>query len=276
MSGSAVEIACDESGAEGQNLAGGCTDVFAHASVRISPAAAAACVEEVRARIGSPAMQYKSGHLLRDKSRPVLVWLLGPTGPLSGCGHVVLTDKSYLLVSCLAETLTRGNVADGASARLAAAIYASGPDRLGRSRWQARLRQLNASLRSGPGPAAGFPRLDPLFPAIVATVGFWSATVGPVCVVHDRQTTLWPDRVARIGQLCGGRLADLRQVDSRADARVQVADFLAGVARAIASAELNGHGDAELSQLLRPYVDAGSVWGDQRSWRSLRPAAVFM
>ncbi|UOX92375.1 hypothetical protein MUY14_17780 [Amycolatopsis sp. FBCC-B4732] len=57
---SPVEIACDESGSEGENLLGGETDVFAHAGVRLSPEAAAACVREIRARIGSPAEEYKA------------------------------------------------------------------------------------------------------------------------------------------------------------------------------------------------------------------------
>jgi hypothetical protein len=46
---------------------------------------------------------------------------------------------------------------------------------------------------------------------------------------------------------------------------VQVADFLAGIARKIASDELNGRGDPVLTALLRPYVDPDSVWGDARS-----------
>ena len=57
----------------------------------------------------------------------------------------------------------------------------------------------------------------------------------------------------------------VRLVVAREDARVQVADFLAGIARKIASDELNGRGDPALTALLRPYVDPGSVWGDARS-----------
>lgn len=54
---------------------------------------------------------------------------------------------------------------------------------------------------------------------------------------------------------------------------MQIADFLAGVARKIASDELNGNGDAELTSLLRPYVDVLSIWGDDRSWSLLRPTS---
>jgi hypothetical protein len=59
-----------------------------------------------------------------------------------------------------------------------------------------------------------------------------------------------------------GRLADLTLVDSRWDARVQVADFLAGVARKIASDQLKRRSDPELVALLRPYVDSHSIWGE--------------
>jgi hypothetical protein len=58
-------------------------------------------------------------------------------------------------------------------------------------------------------------------------------------------------------------------VHSRLDPRVQLADFLAGIARKIASDELNGRGDPALTALLRPYVDPASVWGDERSWALL-------
>lgn len=62
-----------------------------------------------------------------------------------------------------------------------------------------------------------------------------------------------------------GRLAGLRLVEARLDARVQVADVVAGAARKIASDELNGRGDPKLTALLGPYVDAYSIWGDARS-----------
>jgi hypothetical protein len=56
------------------------------------------------------------------------------------------------------------------------------------------------------------------------------------------------------------RLVDVRQVDSRGDARVQLADFVAGIARRLASDELKGRPDAELLALLSPLIDRESVW----------------
>lgn len=102
---SLVEIACDESGYEGEKLIGGVTDVFAHAAVALDQATAAACVAELRQRIRSPATEYKANHVLRSKHRPVLLWLLGPSGPLLGRAQVQLMDKAYFLLSQLTEQL---------------------------------------------------------------------------------------------------------------------------------------------------------------------------
>jgi hypothetical protein len=265
-----MEIACDESGHEGEKLAGGVTDVFAHASVHLPAADAQACVAELRRRIRSPAQEYKANHLLRDKHRTALVWFLGPAGPLPGRARVVLVHKELLLVRRLAATLapgwdadalhTAGRAADpaawegfllaanallrGAGADLAAAA--------GRLRVDGAAAVLLARLAAAPPPAARV-ALDPLVPAIATAVARWGAS----SVVHDRQTVLGDARLARLRAETG---ATVRLVASRSDARVQVADFVAGTARRIASDALAGRGDAELVALVAPYVDPGSVW----------------
>jgi hypothetical protein len=149
--------------------------------------------------------------------------------------------------------------------------------------WQSRPRAGDFFRVQPPGSPRMIPALDPLVPAIVAAVAFWGAGSGPVSVVHDRQTALTDKRIAQLREICArlpaapgrypptGLLASLRLVDSSSDSRVQVADFLAGVARKIASDELGNRGDAELTALLRPYVDAFSIWGDDRSWSLLCP-----
>jgi hypothetical protein len=318
--GRLVEVACDESGSEGENLVGGNTDVFAHASVRLTAESAADCIREIRDRIRSPALEYKAGHLLREKHRPVLTWLLGPSGPMAGHAHVHLTDKAFFVVDRVVEVLLGDDAGAAAAART---LYREGPRVFSRDRWRAFLEASNALVRTrsrwdaggavdaffravdalrdgGGGPASEVlallrrarpradafrarldedpgpvPALDPLLPAIARAVAWWGQGKTPVSVVHDEHVALGEDRVAQLeamlGAPPGGRLAGLRLVDSRSDARVQVADFLAGVARKIASDELNHRGDAELTGLLRPYVDASSIWGDERSWSLLGP-----
>ncbi|MEV7099518.1 DUF3800 domain-containing protein [Amycolatopsis sp. NPDC051045] len=297
-----VEIACDESGSEGENLLGGETDVFAHAGVRMSWPAAAACVREIRARIGSPAEEYKANHLLRAKHRRVLEWLLAPDGPLAGRGHVHLTDKTFFAVRAAVTLLAE----DGTDA-MARALHRAGPAAFGAARWEYFLTAFTSVLRLKPrrgvttspeeffalvgelarvpgeaGELVGLfldgadrvaayrerlasdpglvPVLDPLVPAVIHTVRHWSTAGTPVAVVHDEQLALTPERVLQLKATLGHRLAGVRFVDSRTDARVQIADFLAGVARRIASDELNGRGDPGLSTLLRSFVDEDSVW----------------
>ncbi|MEU4395416.1 hypothetical protein [Kribbella sp. NPDC023855] len=50
---------------------------------------------------------------------------------------------------------------------------------------------------------------------------------------------------------------------------IQVAKFLAGVARKIASDQLKGEDDAELTALIRPCVDSGLISGDPGGWQRL-------
>ncbi|SDK29754.1 hypothetical protein [Nonomuraea jiangxiensis] len=362
-----VEIGCDESGAEGEKLVGGNTDVFAHASVVMDLDSAAACMSELRARAPSPVTEYKANHILREKHRAALRWLLGPDGPVLGHVRVHLTDKTFLVAGKVADLLAPDDTPaaapsdapashpDGAPAShpngapashpnggpashpgeapglfpctssraLATVLYREGPAAFGPKRWTAFLDSFNyllrakngqgidmsvedafrlvGELRTADGPAgevmellwrarprvaafrerllAGpdvFPALDPLIPAIVRAVTSWGGAAEggpgrPVSVVHDRQTTLTDERIARLRAALGPALAGLRLVESRLDARVQVADVMAGVARKVASDELNGRGDARLTALLRPYVDAYSIWGDERSRALLMP-----
>lgn len=103
-----VEIACDESGYEGEKLTGGSTGSFAHASVSVAFGEASDCVAELRRRIRSPATEYKANHLLRQKHRQVLKWLLGAAGPIIGKGQVCLVDKERFLLEQVLAVLVSG------------------------------------------------------------------------------------------------------------------------------------------------------------------------
>ncbi|MDX8048873.1 DUF3800 domain-containing protein [Lentzea sp. BCCO 10_0798] len=220
-----MEIACDESGSEGEKLVGGVTAVFAHAGVSLSEAEASGCVESLRQMIKSPALEYKANHLLRTKNRWVLLWFLGPDGPLAGRARVQLLDKRRYLASRVRAEF--GSV--------------TGP-----------LELYNDLLRAR-GPRGA---LDPLFPAILRTVAQWD---GPVSIVHDQQLSLTAGRIQRLRELAP-RLESLTLVDSQHDARVQVADFLAGIARRVAEEELNGKPDREVIELLMPFVVGPTMW----------------
>ena len=304
--GGVLEIACDESGSDGENLTGGNTEVFAHASVDLSPKDAAACVRETRDRIRSPAQEYKANHLLREKHRAVLEWLLSPAGPVHGHAHVHVVDKAFFVVDRTVDLLLGERSG-------AVALFRDGPRVFGAERWREFLTAANGLLRvrvngvptdagdmffrtveglrrahpgTEPDGADGaavavlerlagareradawrartlaapvpIPVLNPLLPAIVATAAHWSEGGRPVSLVHDRQNLLTPDRIAWIeaeARREGVVLAGFRLVHSRLDARVQVADFLAGIARRITDDEIAGRGDPALTALLRPYL----------------------
>ncbi|MDX3661984.1 DUF3800 domain-containing protein [Streptomyces sp. ID05-26A] len=220
-----MEIACDESGSEGEKLVGGVTAVFAHAGVSLSEAEAAGCVETLREMIKSPALEYKANHLLRTKNRWVLLWFLGPDGPLAGRARVQLVDKRRFLASRVRAEF--GSV--------------TGP-----------LELYNDLLRAR-GPRGN---LDPLFPAILRAVAQWG---GPVSIVHDQQLSLTDGRIQQLKNLAPW-LESLTLVDSQYDARVQVADFLAGIARRVAEEELYGKPDREVIELLMPFVVGPRMW----------------
>ncbi|WP_031487940.1 DUF3800 domain-containing protein [Streptomyces bicolor] len=312
--GGFLEVACDESGSDGENLTGGNTDVFAHASVRLPVESAAGHVREIRDRIRSPAEEYKANHLLREKHRAVLEWLLAPTGPIHGNARVHLIEKAYFVVDRAVDLL----LGDGSTAL---GLYRAGRRDFGEEIWREFLTAANQLLRvrndggarepveaffravralrcaDGRTDVAGtlnllaasrpladsyrarlldgpplIPVLNPLLPAIVNTAALWSAGGRSVRLVHDRQNMLTPERIAWIGETArraGVGFGGLRLVHSRLDPRVQLADFLAGIARKLASDELNGRGDPALTALLRPYVDPASIWGDERSWAVL-------
>jgi Protein of unknown function (DUF3800) len=329
-----VEIACDESGSEGERLVGGSTDVFAHASLRLDVETAAACIDHVRVAARSPAMEVKASAVLREKNRRVLEWLIEPSGPLYGNAHVYLTEKRFLLVRKLVELLAvpgdAGIDPEVGAAELAAALYREAPATIGSAPWQQLLRSFNTLMRArsmavGWVEAEAFfggvdlvrrahahshvgeilalvsqsrPRdddtladlldrsradtvLDPLVPAITSAVGHWGQRGESISIVHDEQSALTAERIAQLAPRSArahtngcpvGRLVGLRFVDSQSDPRVQVADFLAGAARKIASEVLGGRGSEDLAALLSPYVDAGSIWGDERSWSRLAPS----
>jgi hypothetical protein len=122
------------------------------------------------------------------------------------------------------------------------------------------------------------PLMEPLLPALMCAIQAWGARTDSLTVVHDEQSALTQWRVAEMGARLaaapsGGHLEAVRRVDSRDDARVQVADLLAGLGRRWAAATLAirteaadpgrtppSSTDLELGPRLRPLVDPRSVW----------------
>jgi Protein of unknown function (DUF3800) len=112
------------------------------------------------------------------------------------------------------------------------------------------------------------PLMEPLLPALNRTVHHWGVHAATLSVIHDEQSALTPERIADIAtafaaRYPGHQLTEVRLVDSSREARVQIADFVAGIARRLAADELEGGADPEIMALLGPLIDHESVWGDR-------------
>ena len=91
------------------------------------------------------------------------------------------------------------------------------------------------------------PLTEPLLPALGWAVEHWS-TIGDPDVVHDEQSLLTDVRVREIDHALRAahpdrRLAGFVMVDSRRDARVQLADLVAGVGRRVLEDRFQGRID---------------------------------
>ena len=108
--------------------------------------------------------------------------------------------------------------------------------------------------------------LDPIVPAFAEVLRHWGAVGRPLWVVHDVQATLTDAAIrTAVGSRADGSseaLEGISFVDSQDDPRVQLADFLAGASRRIASQVLAGQADPGLVDLIAPYVSARSTWLD--------------
>ncbi|GLY95821.1 DUF3800 domain-containing protein [Actinoplanes sp. NBRC 103695] len=251
-------VYCDESGYEGEKLIDSTKPLFAHASVLMSDAGAAALIAELRARVRSPASSYRAGHLLREKHRATLAWFLSPEGPVAGRGSVFLLDKAHWVATRTAslldipvETLDRSPyVLAAANDMLRGKDQPGVVDEFfrvsglteGRERaelfreWLATDRVANSVL-------------DPLVPALVSAVRHW----GPATVVHDRQIMLPERRIELIREQVDGLLTGLRFGAVESCPQIQVADMLAGTVRA-----LTERPDDELFPLAARFVAPGS------------------
>ncbi|WP_284528042.1 hypothetical protein [Microbacterium sp. T2.11-28] len=110
---------------------------------------------------------------------------------------------------------------------------------------------------------------DPMWPALVAVARTWTLRLGNVALEYvadnygdiDTESRFEILEAVRVPTLITGRvhygvdLRDLRFVDSKLDARVQVADILAGVAREMASLAMSGIFDNELQVRAHQMLD---------------------
>src|SRR4051794_2612573 len=282
-----VEIACDESGFSGTNLLDPASPVITHASVDLTVPAAADLTAVLRSRLNRrieyksnqllraeqrPALEWLlaslRGHAhvhVIDKTAYVAARVLElfTEEPSYGAGTSLGSDYSEVVQVLRPRTgfltafadLTRTKRVRLMDHAAVDRFFATMPADVPALRAVTRARVEEVMQRLIDEDPEIPPPLEPLVPALAETVLFWSAGHRSVTVVHDEQSALTPGRVARLGAFLAEQagqaepppLHSFTQVDSKHDPRVQVADFLAGIAR---------RRTPDLEQLLEPYTCA--------------------
>lgn len=98
-----LEVWCDESGNDGENVLSGRSTVFAHASVTLPRDAASNLMAEVRARTRARSTELKSKTILQPRHQSTAEWLLAQPS-IENWASVHLTHKKYFLVSKLYDS----------------------------------------------------------------------------------------------------------------------------------------------------------------------------
>lgn len=133
------------------------------------------------------------------------------------------------------------------------------------------LRDLS-QLQLGQGIDYRLRTLDPLIPAVGAAVTYWAEQSGrPVQLLHDAAKELGPERIAAMRKLLrepevvaphrtgrGVDLAGVTLVDSKLEARIQLADLLAGLGRSVIETERGGTPHPLTPQIER-HMSRGSI-----------------
>jgi hypothetical protein len=156
MDAAETVIACDESGAEGENVYASEHRVFVHASVDLTLDEAAGVIAEVQRLAPTQASEYKSRQLLRPSGQKALDWLLAEDGVLVGRARAFVVDKDYFVVAkivdMLIEEVTHESgddlYANDQARTFAWTLYRQGQRALGTADWSALVAGFNSLMRS--------------------------------------------------------------------------------------------------------------------------------
>lgn len=149
-----INVACDESGNEGENLTRAGSKVFSHASVSITSDVAYDLIEDIRQATGSKSDELKSSVLIRPSNRDVLEWLLDEPRLVEKT-NVHLTEKRFFVsgkvIDLIVETLMHERNHDlyraGRARDMAYVLYNDAPGQLGPD-WDTALDEFNTMLRA--------------------------------------------------------------------------------------------------------------------------------
>lgn len=149
-----IEVSCDESGNEGENLTRSGSRIFTHASVSISMEVADALMSQLRQDLGSNAAEIKSKTLLDPTNRDLLKRLL--VEPRLAANAIIhLTDKRYFVVGKMVDLIVEQVLhedghdiySNGVAGDMARLLFLEGPAQLGTD-WDIAVDQFNTMLRT--------------------------------------------------------------------------------------------------------------------------------
>jgi hypothetical protein len=122
------------------------------------------------------------------------------------------------------------------------------------------------------------PALDPLIPSLAQTIRYWYEAKGrvPIRVLHDAgplpssaAMEFLADGLRHPGEFwqiaAPIRVDRIEAADSESDARIQIADLVAGFGAWIASLALRGELSEPFQSIAQAMVEPTSLWGDEAS-----------
>lgn len=139
-----VEIVCDESGWEGENVTGAAHRVLCHGSTDLKWAEAESLLAEIRQKFQIRGQEVKARRCLQTRERQkILIEQLSRFGLRQGRMHAYVVDKSYFvaakfideLVEEKAKSEDRDIYSDGTAQRLAADLFTYARHGLQREEW---------------------------------------------------------------------------------------------------------------------------------------------
>jgi hypothetical protein len=139
-----LEVVCDESGSDGENLVESRHRVFAHGSVDCSAEEANSIAAAIRKRFRIAGTELKASRLLRGDRGEDVAALFGPGELLDGRAHIVLIDKLYFAVGKVIDLLVEEYMyergvhlhADGSARQMASILFRHGRKALGTTNWE--------------------------------------------------------------------------------------------------------------------------------------------
>jgi hypothetical protein len=151
-----IEIACDESGSDGENLISGSSRIFAHGSTDLTSDEASCVIADLRGETAYAGSEVKSSRLLKGQHLAHTLRRFEPGGALRGRVRVSITDKAYMAVCKVVDLVIEEDAYRRGiqlhqfdiPRRIAQDLFAEGPRAYGTEMWGRLLHQFVSFVRT--------------------------------------------------------------------------------------------------------------------------------